>query len=216
MKRATIVVVVTTAITTLFLIGLAAAQTGSFAGLGQPILVTIEQAVPVDVTVAIPQADDTVVTATVPLTIGVNLQIKIDGASVVAVEPAADAEPVVVAAEAVVDEQESASDDGQLLDAAGIPYAVQAPDDLVITQVTSKSTFNSTSIVGQIENVGDQTYSFIMLSAPLYDANGVLLDVGGGAASTSELAPGKKTAFTILATVPYGDVASYELQIEGM
>lgn len=216
MKRTILVTIVTTTVTTLLLAGLAIAQTGSFAGLAQPILVTIEQAVPVDVTVAIQQADDTVVTATVPLTVGINLQIKIDGASVVAVEPAADAEPAVVAAETVVNEQESAPEDGQLLDAAGIPYAVQAPDDLVITQVTSKSTFNSTSIVGQIENVGDQTYSFIILSAPLYDADGVLLDVGGGAASTSELAPGKKTAFTILATVPYGNVASYELQIEGM
>ncbi|MFZ4850109.1 MAG: hypothetical protein ACOYL7_13350 [Caldilinea sp.] len=34
-----------------------------------------------DVTVALPQADDTVLTATVPLTVAANLQIKIDGAS---------------------------------------------------------------------------------------------------------------------------------------
>ena len=113
MRRATLITIITTVISTLFLVGLAAAQTGAFAGLTQPLLVTVEQVVPVDVTVAIPQADDTVLTATVPLTVGVNLQIKIDGAS------------------------------------------------------------------------------------------------------TNELALGKKTAFKIFAMVPYDDIASYELQIEG-
>ncbi len=81
MRRATLITIITTVISTLFLVGLAAAQTGAFAGLTQPLLVTVEQVVPVDVTVALPQADDTVLTATVPLTVAVNLQIKIDGAS---------------------------------------------------------------------------------------------------------------------------------------
>lgn len=215
MKRTISITVVITAAVTLLFTGLAAAQTGAFAGLAQPLLVTIDQAVPVDVTVAIPQADDTTITATVPLTVGISLQVKIDGATVVAVEPIA-AEPATVTAETVADEPEGMTEDGQTVDAAGIPYALQAPDDLIITQVTSKESFTGASIVGQIENVGDKTYSFIVLSAPLYDANGVLLDVGSGAASATNLAPGEKTTFTVLITVPYADIASYELQIEGM
>lgn len=215
MKRIISITIVLTAVVTLLFTGMAAAQAGAFTGLVQPILVTINQAVPVDVTIAIPQADDTVITATVPLTVDISLQVKIDGAAVVAVTPA-ETEPVAIKAEAVAAEPEDMTEDSRTVDAAGIPYALQTPDDLVITQVTSKKSFTGASIVGQIENVGSKTYSFIMLSAPLYDANGVLLDVGSGAASATNLEPGEKTTFTVLITVPYADIASYELQIEGM
>lgn len=99
MKRTALATIVTAAITTLFLVSFAAAQSGAFAGLAQPILVAIDQTVPADVTLAIPQDDGTVLTTTVPITVGVNLQIAINGANVVSVEPAASAEDPVVAVE---------------------------------------------------------------------------------------------------------------------
>lgn len=99
MHRTALVTIVTTALTTLFLVGLAAAQTGALAGLAQPILVTVAQSIPADITVAIAQEDGEVIEATIPITLGVNVQITIDGASVVSVEPAASIENPVVAIE---------------------------------------------------------------------------------------------------------------------
>ena len=58
-------------------------QGGQLAGLVQPQVVSIEQLVPVDVTLAVPLDDGSVVTATAPITVGISLQVKIDGAGVV-------------------------------------------------------------------------------------------------------------------------------------
>ncbi len=73
--------------------GAAIAQTGVLAGLTQPFVVSIEQQVPVEVTLALPMEDGTVITATAPITVGVSLQVKIDGAHVVAVS-SSEAAPV--------------------------------------------------------------------------------------------------------------------------
>lgn len=66
-------------------VGVAVAQDGVLAGLMQPTVVTIEQAVPVNITLALPQEDGSVITTTAPLTVGISLQVKIDGQNVVAV-----------------------------------------------------------------------------------------------------------------------------------
>lgn len=106
MKRTALVTAVTFLATTLLVVGIAAAQNGAFAGLAQPIVVAINQTVPADVTLAISQDDGTILTTTVPITVGVNLQIAIDGANVVSVEPAASAEDPVIAVEQVMSSDE--------------------------------------------------------------------------------------------------------------
>ena len=58
-------------------------QDGLLAGLVQPLVVNIEQQVPVDVTLSVPLKDGSVITTTAPLTVGIALQVKIDGAGVV-------------------------------------------------------------------------------------------------------------------------------------
>lgn len=84
----------------LLLAGIAIAQTGAVPGLVQPVLVTVNQVIPADITLAIPQDDGAVLTVTAPITVGVNLQITLDGAHVVAVE-ALEAEPPTITAEAL-------------------------------------------------------------------------------------------------------------------
>lgn len=84
----------------LLLAGLAIAQTGAVPGLTQPVLVTVSQSIPAAVTLAIPQDDGAVLTVTAPITVGVNLQITLDGAHVAAVEALA-AEPPAVTVEAL-------------------------------------------------------------------------------------------------------------------
>lgn len=100
--------VVVVVVLTVFLAGIAVAQSGVLAGLAQPVVVSIEQLVPVDVTLALPQQDGSVITTTAPLTVGVSLQIKIDGNHVVAVAPAAEAEPAEVAVATPTPEVEDA------------------------------------------------------------------------------------------------------------
>lgn len=97
MKRLAPVLVLTLLI---LLAGVAIAQSGALPGLTQPVLVTVSQSIPADITLAIPQEDGAVLTVTAPITVGVNLQITIDGVHVVAVE-AGDTEPPAVAVEAL-------------------------------------------------------------------------------------------------------------------
>lgn len=101
-----VVIIGIAAVATLFVVGFAAAQSNVFAGLAQPILVAIDQTVPADVTLAIPQDDGTILTTTVPITVGVSLQIAIDGASVVSVEPAVSTEDPAVTVESVAPSHE--------------------------------------------------------------------------------------------------------------
>ena len=120
---------------TVFLASLAVAQSGALVGLAQPVIVTVDQLVPVDVTLAIPQDDGSVITTTAPLTVGVSLQIKIDGNHVIAVEPTAEAEPAevgVATEEPVVEDVETIWDlphvRGSLAEPLDVGGFLVAPD----------------------------------------------------------------------------------------
>ena len=89
MKRTALLLGVSLAI---MLAGYAAAET-VLPGLAQPVLVVVDQVVPADITLTIPQDDGTTLTVTAPISVGVNLQITIDGANVLAVAQAAETEP---------------------------------------------------------------------------------------------------------------------------
>jgi hypothetical protein len=99
-------------------------QDGLLAGLVQPLVVNIEQQVPVDVTLAVPLDDGSVVTATTPITVGIALQVKIDGAGVVSVE-AEEAEPKVEVVEAApATEGPSSAAEGTALLSSNTPISM--------------------------------------------------------------------------------------------
>lgn len=193
----------------------ALAQDGLLAGLVQPLVVNIEQQVPVDVTLRLPLEDGTVVTATAPITVGIALQVKIDGAGVVAVT-AGEAEPVAVAAEAAPAQTEGRAEaaGGELVDLSGIPYTVQTDLPVTITQVRSQETFGSTRLVGEIVNDGDEALQYITLMVNFYDAGGNLLDMGFGSVTADTLEPGESSGLTALSSVEYDKVARYTIEIE--
>ncbi len=191
----------------------AAAQSGALAGLVQPLVVNVEQAVPVDITLAIPLESGEIVTVTTPITVGVALQVKIDGAQVVAVTTLGDAaEPAVTVAEPVADDS-AATDD--MTDNAGLAYTAQMEDGMSIVQIGSKALFDNFQIFGQLRNDSDQTYKYISIGVSLYDADGKLIDTTAGLPRSSTLAPGDTTIFEAPSMVDAANVASYELQIEG-
>jgi len=210
MKRTALVTIVTAAITTLFLVSLAAAQSGAFAGLAQPILVAIDQTVPADVTLAIPQDDGTILTTTVPITVGVNLQITIDGAQVVAIEPAAEIDDADISVEAL-----PATDDEQV-DGAGRTYTVELAEGLTLEQVESNENgLGGISIFGDITNTSDDKAESVAIIATIYDDSGTMLGVENTFAKLQEIEPGQTSPFQVLSMIDAGDVAGYRLQIAG-
>ena len=113
-------------------------------------------------------------------------------------------------------EDETQQEGEGLTDTRGIPYDVQTPEGLVLTQVNSKGSYGSTQIVGQIRNDGEETYKFILVSVSLYDADGNLIDVANGGAQAQELEPGETTTFQSIAMTELDGVASYSVQVEAM
>lgn len=195
----------------------ALAQDGLLTGLIQPQVVNIEQQVPVTVTLLLPMEDGTVVTTTAPITVGIALQVKIDGTGVTSVV-AGEAAPAVVSAHETTegDGQSSAvteSPSGQLVDLEGIPYTVEAAKDIAILQIRSKESLGMTSLVGELQNNGRQTAKYVALTVKFYDADGNLLDVGSGAATSPEIEPGGTSAFRVISSVEPTDVASYAIEI---
>lgn len=203
------VTIATSLVATLLVVGFAAAQNGAFAGLAQPIVVAIDQAVPADVTLAIPQDDGTILTTTVPITVGVNLQIAIDGAGIVSVEPAASAEEPVVDVEQI-------DPTGDQIDSAGRPYSVEIPEAIALEQVeSSTNVLEKLEIIGDLTNTGDQPLKYTELIVTLFDADGTILGVETTYAKLQTIEPGQTSPFRLMATAAGDDVASYRIQIEG-
>ncbi len=69
----------------------AVAQSGPLAAFLQPFVVDIEQSIPVDLTLAADLGDGELVTFTAPITVGVSLQVHVDGPQLITVQ--AQAEP---------------------------------------------------------------------------------------------------------------------------
>jgi hypothetical protein len=204
-----------------------AANTGALTPLFQPAVIDVAQDVPIDVVFALPQDDGTVITVTAPVTVGLAVRVTVQGPQVVDVSAAAQpaaagetdegkADTGEVDAGAKGEQDEPAAATEGLTDTRGIPYDVQTPDGLVLTQVNSKDMFGSTQIVGQIRNDSDESYRFISVNVSLYDADGNLIDVAVGGAQATELDPGETTTFQSVAMTELDNIAGYSVQIEGI
>lgn len=88
----------------------AGAQMGEFVQLVRPVVVDVEQAVPVELVLALPVNDADVMTVTTPLTVNVGLRVVIEGPQVVTVTMLPADEPVVSVG--TVAENEAHSGDG--------------------------------------------------------------------------------------------------------
>ena len=65
------------------------AHAGALAPLFQPTVIDVAQDVPIDVVFALPQEDGTVMTVTAPITVGLSVQVTVQGPQVVDVSAAA-------------------------------------------------------------------------------------------------------------------------------
>lgn len=195
---------------TIFLAGIAIAQSGALAGLVQPVIVTVEQLVPVEVTLALPQEDGSVITTTAPFTVGVSLQIKIDGNQVIAVAPAAEAEPAEVAVEVVESETDAA-----LVDAAGRAYTIDLPAGIELLQIGSQENgLGELVLIGEVQNTGDAPLEYVEIIGTFYDADGAMVWTDSTYLDLETIEPGQSSPFRMLPSVSASDVASYRIQAQ--
>lgn len=192
-------------------VGAAVGQSGVLAGLVQPFVVNIEQQVPVEVTFALPMDDGTVITATAPITVGVSLQVKIDGAQVVAVT-SAEAEPAATTVEAAPAAEESANEG---VDAEGRTYTLEPDEGIEIAGVNSSvNPLGGIEVVGEITNVTEESMGRVEINGTFYDIDGNVVIVETTYTALETLQPGQSSPFKIFSMGDAAEVVSYKLQAQ--
>ncbi len=204
MKR-TIIAAAVASLLTLGVALAAFAQSGALAGLLNPLVVKIQQAVPVELTVATAQEDGSVITSTVPITVGVDLAITIQGSQVVSLTAGAGEPTVAVQALPGGDE---------LVDDSGVPYTLEIVDGLELLDLQTSTDFGGTfAMIGEIRNAGAGDSHYVDIVITLYDDAGKMLAVTSGGLRGGALDTGKSSPFSGLISTPSEEVASYRLQI---
>lgn len=201
MRRVTLAVV---AAVGLLLVGslVVLAQAGQLRVL-QPAVVTVNQAVPVSVTLG-GLVNGQQVTLTAPMTMQVALQIRLDGAG------------VAVAAQAVGAAQPAAASSGAVLsDARGVSYRVDVGAPFQLTQVAStENSLGWLSIVGEIKNTGPTTLQYVKALVTFYK-DGKLVQVGEGYSKLDQIAPGQSAPFEVPTMIEADQVNAYTVQVQG-
>lgn len=193
------------AVLTIAVAGLAVAQSGAFAGLAQPVIVTVEQAVPVEIVLALPQEDGTMLDVTAPLTVGVSLQVKIDGTGVVAVDAVGDSEAAVTVA----------ADDAALVDGEGRAYTVDLPAGIDLVQIESQENeLGELAVIGEVQNTGTAALEYVEIVGTFYDEEGVIVWTESTYLDLEIVEPGQSSSFRMLLSVPAADVTSYRIQAQ--
>lgn len=187
-------------------------QAGVLAGLVQPFVVDIEQQVPVEVTLALPMDDGAVITATAPITVGVSLQVKIDGAQVVAVA-IGDTEPAVATVEESAPAGAANANEG--VDAEGRAYTLEPGEGIEIAGVSSSvNSMDGIELVGEITNIGEEDLKAVEIVVTFYGEDDSIVLVENTYAKLDTLAPGQSSPFkvmTIGGTVP---IVRYRVQAQ--
>jgi len=183
-----------------------AAQSG-LTGYFAPFIVDIEQQVPVEVSVAVPVEGGASITATVPMTVNVALRVSVEGPNVVWAEPLGETEPEVTISEG--------QPDGQMVDASGIPYQVEAPSTMKVLQAQAvEDQFGDLAVIGEVQNVSDSEISYAEVAVALYDDEGQMLDVETIYLDITTLPPGGISTFRQVFRTDVSTVASYSVRIE--
>lgn len=178
----------------------------------QAFVVDVTQETPVEVSIPVTLEDGTVITATAPLTVAVELRVRVDGPGSATVVGDTEAEVAVSTATPMV----GVTGEGELVDQSGRSYTVKTPAGIDVIQVQSKAMagLGSMQAIGELINNTDKTLNFVTLSVLLYDEEGNLLSVDTGMTGLSEIEPGQSSSFQSIGTTPYDEVASYTIQIE--
>lgn len=165
------------------------------------------QEVPLLLTLRVPLEDGEAITVTAPVTVSVAIEVRVAGAELVS----ATARPAAPAAATASGAASGAA--GELVDNAGVPYAVQEARGLAFGQVTTREWGGGLRVVGELTNTGDEPVSLVIVAATFYDGDGRLLDSATGLLGANPLEPGASAPFDVLTGLEADEVGSYTLRI---
>ena len=202
--------IIAAAVASLVIIGVALtaiAQSDTLAGLLNPLVVKIQQTVPIELTVATAQEDGSVITSTVPLTVGVDLGITIQGARLMSVVAAEAPDNVTVAVQPV-------GPDSDLVDDFGIPYTLEGAEGVKVLSLRStQPSYNSSlHILGEVQNENDEDQR-IEIRITVYATDGRVLEATSTYPQTTPLPAADKSAFQLMTTTDVEAIEEYRLQV---
>lgn len=204
MRRVSLAVVV--AFVLLFVCALVVFGQGGTLRLLQPAVATINQSVPVQVTLG-GIVNGQQVTLTAPLTMNVALQVQlVGGGAVVAQAGAVQAAPATAAQPTPAPIR---------YDSRGIPYRADVRLPFVLTQIESSiNGMERVSVVGEIQNAGADTLQYVQAIISFYK-DGKIVEVDQGYTALDKLLPGQSSPFQVTTFLQPDQVNAYTVQVDG-
>lgn len=175
----------------------------------QPLLVDIQQRLPISVTVAIPLEEGNIQTVTMPIELDLKLQISLSSTltPVISVLPSS---PTLITISELLAHGEPLHDNNKII------YEIEAPEEIEVIQLRSDPNYaKDIEITGEIRNKSEeslQSYQ-IKLVLTLYNAEGGILGTSMSFPNLDPILIDQISPFTISEDVPLKDVARFRLQI---
>lgn len=173
----------------------------------QPLLVDIQQQVPVDVTFVIDSAQPQ--TVTVPMALDLNLQIGLSSTMTPVVSVAATGPALVSVSQLQATGQ-------PLIDNSELIYEIEPVEGVEVLQIRSGPDYaENIELVGELRNTSNQTLSSVQIVVTFYNTDGAIMDVNTGYLALDDVETGKTSPFSVgLGTAPLADVGRYLIQMK--
>lgn len=177
----------------------------------KPLLVQIQQSVPISLTIEVPTSETETLTVTIPAVVDLNMKVSI------ADTVSGTVQVLESANSALVTVSELLETNGNLVDNNDIPYIVENAENVELIQwITEENSLGWTEITGELRNTSEErSINSVKLTITLYDADGKLLDVIDGYGSLDTIGPGQTSPFELYSSeVPISQLGQYLVQVE--
>ena len=212
-KKNSVILAITAGLLSIFWTGIAISQDDaqSIVTRIKPMLVQIEQSVPISVTVYVPVSETETMTLTVPATVDLDVNVSI------ADTVETDVQVVNVTNPALVTVSELLQAGGNLVNNNDIPYTVETVEGVELIQwITSENSLGWTAITGEVRNI-DESHNVdsVKFTVTFYDEDGNLLDVETGYSQLDTIVPGQTSPFELSSsTLELNQIGRYLIQVE--
>lgn len=174
-----------------------------------PFLVDVTQAIPVEITLTIPNAEgDDIITTTVPITVNIALQVWVAGPYSATVTTPTTPTVTAIPIEPTIN----------LTDDLGFPYhLVEIDSDLTIKEWTAYRDSNANlNFAGELQNSSiNKRFSLADIIVRLYRADGTVLDIEDFIASGHWVDPNTSIRFDGRINTDITQVDHYTIEISG-
>ena len=213
LKKNSVVIVILGGLLSILWAGIAISQddTESLVARIKPMLVKIEQSVPISVTLYVPVSETETITLTVPAKVDLSMNVSI------ADNIETDVQVVNVTNPALVTVSELLGSGGNLIDNNNIPYSVENAEGVELIQwITSENSLGWTIITGEVRNIDvSHDIDSVKFIVSFYDDDGNLLDVTTGFSQLDTIVPGQTSPFELsTSSLEIDKIGRYLIQVE--